>query len=292
MYYVVFGFLYLLSLLPLRILYLISDFAYLIIYYVIGYRKEVVLHNLSIAFPEKSEKERVKIAKKFYLNFTDNFTETIKFISASEGWINKHFTGNFEIFQPFYEQGRKCQAHLGHNFNWELGNLAIPLNIPYQVLTVYMPIASKPIERLFKYMRSRTGAALLPATKMRNAIIPYRNQKYLMLLVADQNPGNPRSAYWVNFFGRPTPFLKGPEKSAKGADAAVVFCFFTKKKRGYYHAHIELAETDATKLPEGELTKRYVTYLENVIRANPDMWLWSHRRWKFEWNEEYGKIIG
>src|SRR5215211_5128423 len=104
MYYLLFGFLYLLSLLPLRVLYLLSDFAYFIIYHVAGYRKKVVLQNLAIAFPEKGEEERLRIARKFYRNFTDNFIETIKFISAGKPFFQKRFTGNFDIFSPFYEQ--------------------------------------------------------------------------------------------------------------------------------------------------------------------------------------------
>ncbi|MEI6950574.1 lysophospholipid acyltransferase family protein [Paraflavisolibacter sp. H34] len=290
MYYLLFGFLYLLSLLPLRVLYLLSDFAYFIIYHVAGYRKKVVLQNLAIAFPEKGEAERLRIAKKFYRNFTDNFIETIKFISASERFFKKRFTGNLEVLQPLYEQGRSCQVHLAHNFNWELANLAVPLWTPYRFLTVYMPIGSKAVDRLFRYIRSRTGSVLLPATGMRQAFLPYRGQQYLMALVADQNAGNVRNAYWFNFFGRPAPFVKGPEKGARANNAAVVFAYITRKKRGYYEANLRVEETEPAQVPDGELTGRYVRYLEEVIRANPEMWLWSHRRWKHEWKPEYGDV--
>ncbi len=291
MYYLVYGFLYLLSLLPLRVLYLLSDFSHWLIYHVIGYRKEVVLNNLSIAFPEKTAAEKEKIARRFYRNFTDNFIETIKFISASDNWFRKHFIADPTLFEQLYKQDYKCQVHLGHNFNWELGNLGMPLRFPYQLLTVYMPIKNKVMDRLFMKIRSKTGAQLLSATNMSHDLIPYRNQKYVLALVADQNPGHPRAAYWVNFFGRPTPFLKGPEKAAKNAKAAVIFCHFTKKKRGYYQAHFSPAITEPHNLPEAALTRQYVAYLENVIRANPEMWLWSHRRWKLEWKPEYGPVI-
>jgi KDO2-lipid IV(A) lauroyltransferase len=291
MYYVVYGLLYLLSLLPLRVLYLVSDFACLIIYYVAGYRKNVVFHNLSIAFPDKTEQERKQIAKKFYRNFTDNFIETMKLISAGKKFITKHYTCDTKLFEELYQQGKRCQIHLGHNFNWEIANLAMAFYTPYILLGVYMPINNKAIDRLFKKVRSKTGTVLLPATEMRTAMLPWRDRQYLLALVADQNPGVPSKGYWLNFFGRPTPFVVGPEKGARTNNTAVVFIHFTKSKRGYYEAHPELAASEPNTLPEKELTKVYIQYLERVIKANPEMWLWSHRRWKHEWKPEYGEII-
>ncbi|HWI90205.1 MAG TPA: lysophospholipid acyltransferase family protein [Flavisolibacter sp.] len=291
MYYIVYGLLYLLSLLPLRVLYFISDFAYFIIYHVADYRKNVVLYNLSIAFPEKAERERKLIAKKFYRNFTDNFIETIKLISAGKNFIRKHYLSDTKLFDELYQQGKKCQVHLGHNFNWEIANLAMAFYTPYTLLSVYMPINNATIDRLFKKIRAKTGSVLLPATQMRTAILPWRDKQYLLALVADQNPGVPSKGYWVNFFGKPTPFVTGPEKGARTNDTAVIFINFTKTKRGYYEAHPELGTLEPRKLPEKELTKIYIQYLERVIRANPEMWLWSHRRWKHEWKPEYGEII-
>lgn len=291
MYYIIYGFLYILSLLPLKVLYLLSDFAYFIIYRLAGYRKEVVLQNLSIAFPEKTEEEKLKIAKQFYLNFTDTFIELIKLISASESFMKKHFTGDFSIFDDLYARGKKCQVHLGHNFNWELANIAMPLYTKFPLLAVYMPINNKAVDRVFKKIRSRTGSIMLPATKMSTAILPYLKQQYLLALVADQNPGIPSNGYWLNFFGRLTPFVKGPEKGARANGTAVVFARFTKTKRGYYTAHFELASEDPNSLPEGGITGIYIKYLERVIRTHPEMWLWSHRRWKHEYKPEYGPVI-
>jgi len=291
MYYFVYGVFYLLSLLPLKVLYLFSDLAYLIIYYAVGYRKEVVRKNLLIAFPEKTQKERTEIEKKFYRNFTDNFIETIKLISTGKNFIKKHFTGDVKVFSDLHAQGKKCQIHLGHNFNWEIANLAMTLLTPYTLLTVYMPINNKTMERLLKKIRSKTGAVLLPATQMRTAMLPWRQKQYMLGLVADQNPGNPSKAYWLNFFGRPTPFVTGPEKGARANNASVVFIHFTKKKRGYYELHCELAALEPGVLAPTELTKIYIRFLEKVIKANPEMWLWSHRRWKHEWKPEYGAVI-
>ena len=291
MYYLLFGFLYLLSLLPLRVLYLLSDFAYWIVYHVLGYRKGVVLHNLSIAFPEKTGAEREQIARQFYRNFTDTFIETIKCISASRAWLQRHAQADLHVLDQLYKQGHKIQVHLGHNFNWELANLSMISMVSYTLLGVYMPIKNKAVDRLFRYIRGRQGTILLPATNMRHAMVPYRNRQYILGLVADQNPGDPRAAYWVRFFDQPTPFVKGPERGGRNAHAAIVFCHITKLKRGYYKVHFSLATTEPQALPEGVLTLQYVRFLEEVIRAAPEMWLWSHRRWKLTWKPEYGPVL-
>lgn len=290
MYRLVHGIFYLISLLPLPILYGLSEFAFLIIYRIIGYRKDVVLNNLSIAFPEKSQHERNIIAKKFYRNFTDSFIETIKLFSASDKFIRKHFTGDFSILNELYKKHQKAQIHSGHNFNWEYANVSIPIHMDYKLITVYMPIGNKIFERLFKKMRSRTGTILVPATNLRNSILPYRNEKYAIALVADQNPGDPKNAVWFNFFSKPAPFVKAPESGARRGNTPVVFCHFTKWKRGHYHIHFKLASEFPATTRQNELTGDYVKYLMDSIREQPDMYLWSHRRWKWEWKPEYGII--
>jgi KDO2-lipid IV(A) lauroyltransferase len=157
-------------------------------------------------------------------------------------------------------------------------------------MVVYMPLKNKVMERLFQHLRTRTGSVMLPATDMRNSIVPYRHTQYMLALVADQAPGSPNKAYWLNFFGRPTPFVKGPESGARMGNIPVVFVQLYKVKRGYYHAHLEVGAENPQDLPEGELTRRYISFLEKAIRKHPDMWLWSHRRWKHKWDPAYSKL--
>jgi Kdo2-lipid IVA lauroyltransferase/acyltransferase len=291
MYYLLFGLLYLVSLLPLRVLYILSDIVYFIIYKIFRYRKKVVLHNLTIAFPHKTEAEKEDIASKFYRNFTDNFIETIKYISASQAYIKRHCDGDFSLVYDLYKQGRCIQVLAGHNFNWELVNLAVAPSLPGKVMAVYLPLNNAAFERLFRYIRTRFGTLLINAKRMKEDMLPHRGTQYVIGLVADQSPGVPSRAHWVQFFGRPTGFLKGPENAARRNDYPVVFIHFTKRKRGFYTAHAELATDNPAALPEGELTKLYVKYLERVMTENPELWLWSHRRWKHEWKPEYYKII-
>jgi len=282
MYYIVYSLLWLFSLLPLRILYFISDGFYLLVFYVLKYRRDVVMNNLKIAFPEKNESERKVIAKKFYKNLIDMFIESIKMVSASDKFIAKRFTGNWDVVNAIYPTGKSVQIHLGHNFNWEWGNNVFVTRTPYKFLAVYMPFANKIFEKLFYKLRTRSGAIFLSAVTMKESFLPYRSEQYLLGLIADQNPGHPGNAWWFNFFGRPTPFLKGPAKGAIANDTAVVFAFIHKPKRGYYEAVFSVAETNPTASTEQELTRKFVLYLENTIKQNPDMWLWSHRRWKHE----------
>ena len=291
MYYLVYGLLYLLSLTPLWLLYGVSDIIAFFLYAVIRYRRAVVLSNLQIAFPEKTDAERLRIAKRFYRNFTDNFIETIKLLSASPSFLKKRLVlDNPGLLDHFYDQGRKLQAHLGHLFNWEIGNAAIPMLTRYPFLVAYMPVENKVFERLFLHLRSRTGSIPLPATKLQRAILPFRNQQYILALVADQAPGGPENSYWLNFFGQPTPFVRGPERGARIADIPVIFVRFYRPRRGYYRAELITIAEHPGVLPEGELTRRYRTLLEDAIRREPDSWLWSHKRWKFNWKPEFSSF--
>src|ERR1700754_3423667 len=154
MYYLFYGFLYLVSLLPMRILYFISDAIYGLIYYILGYRKKVVMSNLAIAFPDKTEAERERIAKKFYHNFIDSFIEVIKLVSASDAFLQKRSSRDVTELNELYETGQSCQIHLGHTFNWEWGQLVLSSLTDYKLLVVYMPIKNKFFEKLFYRLRT------------------------------------------------------------------------------------------------------------------------------------------
>jgi KDO2-lipid IV(A) lauroyltransferase len=287
MYYIFFGFLYLISLLPFFILYGIADFIFVILYYITGYRKEVVMKNLKESFPEKSPAELKTIARKFYRNFVDNWIETIKLLSISKKALNKRVSANIDVFHLLYKEGKSVQLNLGHFFNWEIMALYTGINQPYTFLSVYLPQANKIINRFFISLRSRWGNPQLSSTEMARAIIPWRNKQYLLLLAADQSPAHPAAGYWINFMHQPTPFLKGPEKFARIQNIPVVMMTTTKLKRGHYHFEYFLLSDNPKKLPEGELMRQYVDHMEENIRLQPEIYLWSHRRWKHNWKEEY-----
>lgn len=290
MYYVVLVLLYLFSFLPLWIIYRISDGICIVLHYILKYRRKVLLKNLTIAFPEKTHEEKIVIIKKFYRNFTDTFLEAIKLLSMPEKSLRKRIKFDPSIFNDLYATGKSCQVHAGHNFNWEWVNVRVAKELLYPYLAVYIPIGSKVLDRLFKYFREKTGTTMLPATDMKNAMLPYRNKQYLLALVADQNPGSPERAYWVKFFDRWTPFVTGPEKNARLNNIPVVFARFSKPKRGYYLIETKLATENPASMKDGELTLDYVRYLEVVIRNQPEVYLWSHNRWKYEYKEAYAHL--
>lgn len=280
MYYPVFALLYLLSLLPLPVLYLLSDFFYFLVYYVFRYRREVVAANLLIAFPEKSDAERKQIAEQYFKRFCDNWIESIKLLSISENAVRKRVTANLDALEAIHASGRSCHILLGHMFNWEWGNALVTVASKYQLLCVYAPQSSRIVDRLFLYLRRRFGSVLLPFNDMRRAMLPYRRSQFALALMADQSPPGADKAYWINFFNRPTAFLPGPEKGARLGKMPVVFLTFSRPRRGYYHMEASLLTNDAGTTSETELTTIYANALEANIRQEPSGYLWSHRRWK------------
>jgi Kdo2-lipid IVA lauroyltransferase/acyltransferase len=291
MYYVVYGSLYLVSLLPMWLLYPLADALAFLFYHIIRYRRRVVMANLAIAFPGKPRAWRKQTARKFYRNFTDNLLETLKLISAGDDFARKRIViDNPELLAGFYNSGRKCHLHLGHTFNWEIANMAMPLINPYPFIVAYMPIENKVLDRLLLKMRARTGSIMLPSTRLQRAILPYRNQQYLLTLVADQAPSSPETAYWLNFFGRPTAFLRGPERGARAGDIPAVFARFYRPRRGHYRVQLITIADHPAALREGELTLRYARLLEDAIAAEPALWLWTHKRWKKDWKEEFSRL--
>ncbi len=287
MYYIVYGFLYTISLLPFPVLYLISDFACFLMYRVFKYRRDIILSNLAIAFPEKTQEDRNAIAREFYRNFTDTFIESIKMISISRKQILKRSRCDFEYINELIDKGRNVHIMAGHQFNWEFANLSYAMNLKIPFVAVYMPVANKIFNRIFFDIRKRYGTILISAWEFSSKMHSVFSNQYILALAADQNPSNPSKGIWLNFFSKPAPFVTGPGKGAVKNNTAVVYVAFEKPKRGYYSFRIvPITENGASHTPE-ELTILYKNALEDTIRRNPSNYLWSHRRWRHEWKAEY-----
>ncbi len=286
MYYIVTAIFFLFSLLPWWFLFAISDVCAFFLYYIIRYRKQTVFKNLQIAFPEKSKEEHKKIARLFYKNFTDSFLETIKLRFISRKEFSKRFSYNHDVLQQAAATGKNMTIGLCHMFNWEFTCLGISLNFPFSFIAVYMPIKNKALDRLFFKLRSRFGAKMVRATKFKEDFLHYEKQIFAIGLVADQRPGSPYNAYWVPFFGKLTPFVKGPEKNAVMHNAYMVYCEMKKIKRGYYNCNLEIITKTPAALPKGEITRTLVAKMEKTIREQPANYLWSHKRWKWNYEEE------
>lgn len=273
-----------LALFPLRVLYLLSDILYLIVYYVIRYRKEVVFNNLRNAFPEKNEKEIEIIAKKFYRHFCDLIVEIIKLLHISPEEMNKRM--KYRGANPFlgeYEKKKHILGVLGHYNNWEWGS-ALGMIGPYKFASIYKPLTNKYFDKLMSKIRSQFGGELIPMAKTGRVMANHIRDGRLTIFnfIADQAPVKSEVQYWTTFLHQDTPVYLGLEKLAMKTHQPVYFAKFIKVKRGYYEAVVQKLCDDCNELPPHELTERHLKALEEAIIENPQYWLWSHRRWKIK----------
>ena len=289
MYYIIYGILYLFSLLPFFVLYAISDLLFFLVYHIFGYRKNIVISNLTIAFPQKPVEEINYIAKQFYKNLVDNFIETIKLLSLSETAFVKRAAIDFADAKKLVDKGLNIQFHSGHQMNWEYASLAISHSLTIPWVAIYLRIQAKPIDKLFLKIRRKFGATMVEKHNYQIRMPQLMKSQYALGLIADQNPGQVKHSFWLNFFGKPAPFLMGPEKGAMRYKTAVVFVNMKKVKRGFYQFNCKVITEDGSQLNNGELTRMYRDFLEDGVREDPSNYLWSHRRWKHGWDAAFEK---
>jgi KDO2-lipid IV(A) lauroyltransferase len=280
-YYLALPFIYAISYLPFPLLYSFSDLCYVLVYHVLGYRRRVVLTNLRNSFPEKSEAEVRTIAARFYRWFCDLTLETLKTLTITPGAVRRRVT--FEgigILREYAKQDRSIILVLGHFGNWELAGARYSQekDIP-PLYVIYHPLANPHFDRLITHARTRHGTRLY---KMREASKDMLRDKDLLTataFIADQTPA-PERAYWMTFLNQDTPVFLGTETLSRKLDQPVVYISITRPKRGHYHMRAETLVPEPTKTRPGEITELHTRRLERDIRQHPELWLWTHRRWK------------
>ncbi|MCL7986799.1 lysophospholipid acyltransferase family protein [Sphingobacterium sp. lm-10] len=274
--------LYVISLLPFWILYRISDLLFVLIYYVFGYRKKVVLENLHNSFPEKSEAEIQKIARRFFRYLPDIIVETVKGKSISRKQVMKRVELlNPEVVYQYLEQGRGVMGVTAHYGNWELGihRLAIMTELPR--LVIYKPLSDKSFGNVLNAIRSRFGVSMVPMKQILRHLVNLKNQPQVSIFVADQTPGYQDSDYYTSFLGQDTLVFTGTERIAKSMDLPVVFFEIKKKaRRGYYSCKFTTLVEHPRECADREIIHKHTAFTEQIIRNEPAYWLWSHRRWK------------
>jgi KDO2-lipid IV(A) lauroyltransferase len=280
MYFILYFSLYLISLLPFWFLYLISDFLYLVLFHLLGYRKKVVQTNLTNSFPEKSASEIESITIKYYRNLCDSIVETIKLISISKEALDKRVKCNWDMFNRMTDQDRNGQGYMSHQFNWEWGTVLCNWHAPRRFTGLYMPLTNKAFDRLYLKIRGRSGTKLIKVQDMQKEMAEIQNEKTLWGFIADQNPSDPKRVSWNDFLNQKTAFFKGPEFVARRYNNIVFFGEIIKLRRGYYEIKLKLAFDNPRETKEGEITEAYVRHLEDSIKRQPENWVWSHRRWK------------
>ena len=267
--------------LPLRILYLFSDFMYLLIMYVVPYRKKVVYNNLKNAFPEKSEEEIRKIAKSFYRYFCDFIIEIIKSINISPSSLMKRLNYvNPEVVNDQYDKGNNVVLVSGHYGNWEWLS-TLNFVIKHQFIYAARVLHNSFSDTLINNLRQKYGALFVRMEDTYRSIIKRikHDEKIMIWLLADQRP--PKNAeYWTTFLNQDTAFYLGAGKMVKKLNLSLVFLDIQRVKRGRYDIHFELLTEGAVDMDEYQITEMHIRKLEEVIRKKPDYWLWSHKRWK------------
>lgn len=277
----------LLSLLPRHALYVVSDFFYLFLFRIAGYRKNVTTNNLRNAFPEKSEKERTELRKTFYRHLSDVIIENAVIQYYPRRKLEKMFSfSNPELIDSYYQQGRHIILVTAHYNNWEW---ASPLSYTFRhlVIGVYKPLKNKYFDRAYRTARTRFGANAVPMGRIGRALFEYKEKGILTLtgMVGDQRPLRKNVQYWTRFMNQQTAVFTGSEKLAKKFDAVVVFMKVRKIRRGQYRATFELVTDTPGRTAPFEITEQYTRILEKLILEDPACWLWSHNRWKVSYEK-------
>jgi KDO2-lipid IV(A) lauroyltransferase len=281
-FYIYYIFNWVIMLLPLPVLYVFSDFLFVILYYFPSYRKDIVSANLRNSFPEKSSEELKSIERKFYRHLADLFVEIPKLAHLSKSQIMKRATlTNPELLQRLFNEGRDIAAVMAHYNNWEWLQSIIYFS-DYQTVSIYKPLQNRQFDRFMLQLREKRGMILTPMSKIIRTLLRLRKSdiRGIYSFISDQTPPITELKYWTTFLNQDTPVYTGVEKVSIKYDLAVVFFNIQKIRRGYYTYTIELLFEHTAGLPENAITGAHVKRLEEIIRAQPEYWIWSHRRWK------------
>ena len=274
---------WIITLLPLKVLYLSADFLYLVLYHFVGYRRKVVASNLSNSFPEKDSKELKIIEKKFYRHMCDIIVESLKLTHISEKELAERMRmTNPEVLQKINAECRDVFLMMGHYGNWEWLSIIPQFAKDHDSVCIYKPLKNKQFDNFVIQLRSSKGAILVDTRKFLRKVLENRRDNILALYlsIADQTPPKGEIHYWTKFLNQETPFFTGTEKLAIKYNIPVYFLSITKIKRGYYTFDIELLFEESSETTVDEMTGKYAARLEKLIKTQPEYYLWSHRRWK------------
>lgn len=281
-YLIAYPLLWLIALLPFRLLYILSDIAYGITYYLIGYRKKTVRENLALTLPHLSAAERLIIEKKSYQHMCDMFLEMIKTMKISRPEIEKRFVfTNMEVYRQLEKQQKSIILMCAHYASYEWV-ISMNHHVNFEGFAVYKKINNKYFDELVKKIRGKFNAHLIHIFETASVIRSNENKqiKGVYGLAADQSPQLKKNSHWEKFLGIEVPVYTGGEALSKKFDMNVLYLKVKKVKRGHYQATFEVLADDVQTLPKFELTKRYLQKVEEQIYEAPEYYLWTHKRWK------------
>lgn len=281
-YYFSLPFLYFISALPFPLLYGLSDVIYILVFHVLGYRKKIVWQNLRNSFPDKNEKELKAIRKKFYRYFCDLFLETFKTLTITPKTMLKHCAfspDTLELFASYASERKNVIIVMGHFGNWEWAGNSFSMLCKQQLYVIYHPLSNRWFNSLIVRMRTRFGTKLIEMKNTFRDMVSKKGELNATAFIADQTP-QPENAYWTHFLNQDTPVFKGTEKIAQKLNYPVVYVTVKKIRRGFYEVCAEKLVDVPAQTRENEISELHTRKLEQDILTNPEIWLWTHRRWK------------
>ncbi len=290
-FWLIYPLLWLVSKLPFRALYLLSDAVYILIYRVIGYRKKTVRYNLKTAFPEKSSAELKQIEKKFYHHLCDLFSEMIKTLSISREQLNTRMTfTNVEVLQEYEEKNQNIIILLGHYASYEWA-FAMQLHLKNTGHGIYKKIKNRHFDKLVRRIRGRWNTELIPNKFAARRMAKHKEDGVNTMygFAADQSPRNKKSSHWTTFLGHELPFFTGVERIAKNLDLPVVYLKTKKVKRGHYQGTFISLTEKPTEIENYGITDAFAKALETQIQEEPQYYLWTHKRFKLLGKKDQAK---
>jgi KDO2-lipid IV(A) lauroyltransferase len=271
-----------LSLLPLPVMYILSDIIFVILYHLIGYRKKVVLNNLNNSFPNKTEKEINQISKQFYSHFFDIIVESIHLFSISkEEALKRCKCRNPELLNHYFDKGKSIALGCGHFNNWEFASVVFDAQVKHKTIGIYTSLSNAFLDEKLRKSRTKYGVVLASKKEIKGIVEENKDQRSVIVFGTDQNPSSQsKKLYWTQFLNQDTAVNYGLEKYALDYDIPVIFMKIDKIKRGYYEYDFELVTENPKDTAYGEITDGHTLALEKQIKENPQFWLWTHKRWK------------
>lgn len=281
-YLLIYPFIWLLSILPTRVLYMFSTVLFIFIFYIVGYRRKVVRNNLELCFPEKSDKEIRAISKKFFQHFCDMIFESIRSLSISEAEMKKRYVfTNLELIHELEQKNKSIVIMCAHYASWEWVFI-LQVYVNYKGYAIYKKLANKYFDKMVKKIRAQYNSYLITNKETVEVLTRQKEKGELTLngFISDQSPKYQKAHHWRSFMGVAVPVHTGAEMLAKKLDMSVLFMKTKKIKRGYYEASFSPIAIQPNDFKDYEITDIFFNLVEEQIKENPEYYLWTHKRWK------------
>lgn len=274
------------ALLPLPLLYVLSDIFYFLLFYIVRYRRRVTVKNIRSSFPDWNSLKVKQLEKRFYRVFCDYAVESIKLMSISDREMKRRMVfENLELPERLLRSGRSILLVLGHYGMWEWipsVSCHIDQRVNYTLGQIYRPLKNRWFDLFYLKLRARFGTVCISKQDTLRSLVRMKasGRPFMIGFMSDQSPSPNNIHYWTRFLGQDTPVYTGVEKIAKKLDCAVVYLDVCPLKRGYYKGEFRLITETPKETPVFEITERYIREMERTILRAPEYWLWSHNRWK------------